>query len=47
MKHGKGVSQNYEEAVKWYRKVAEQDYARGQCNLGYMYESGRGGTTKL
>ena len=30
------------EAVKWYLKSAEQGYASAQCNLGYMYENGRG-----
>ena len=31
------------EAVKWYRLSAEQGFAEGQSNLGYMYETGRGG----
>ena len=35
-------SKNYKEAVKWYRKSADQGYANAQCNLGYMYEVGRG-----
>ncbi len=39
---GKGVSQDYSEAVRWYRKAAEQRYAYAQCNLGYMYEKGKG-----
>ncbi len=30
------------EAVKWYRKAAEQEYARAQSGLGYMYSNGRG-----
>ncbi|MEZ3524793.1 MAG: sel1 repeat family protein, partial [Muribaculaceae bacterium] len=30
------------EAVRWYRKSAEQGFARGQYNLGHMYENGRG-----
>ncbi|WP_032501022.1 tetratricopeptide repeat protein, partial [Vibrio tasmaniensis] len=39
---GRGVSQDYEEAVSWYRKAAEQGYARAQTNLGWMYDEGRG-----
>jgi TPR repeat protein len=35
-------SEDYTEAVKWYRKAAEQDYAVGQNDLGYMYQSGKG-----
>lgn len=35
---------NYAEAVKWYRKAAEQGYARAQTNFGYMYEKGYGVT---
>ncbi|MBB43393.1 MAG: hypothetical protein CMM44_06475 [Rhodospirillaceae bacterium] len=36
--NGKGVSQNYKTAVKWYRRAAEQGYAIAQTNLGYMYD---------
>jgi hypothetical protein len=39
---GRGVPQDYKEAVKWYRLAAEQGYAYGQNNLGVMYEQGRG-----
>ncbi len=39
---GRGVSQDYAEAVRWYRKSAEQGNATAQCNLGYMYEKGQG-----
>ena len=35
-------SQCYEEAIKWYRKAAEQGYADAQCNLGDMYYLGWG-----
>ena len=37
-----GVTQDYAEAVRWYRLAAEQDYANAQYNLGVMYENGRG-----
>jgi TPR repeat protein len=33
---------NYNEAVKWYRKAAEQGNAVGQNNLGIMYSTGKG-----
>ena len=35
-------SENYTEAFKCFQKVAEQGYAPAQCNLGYMYQYGRG-----
>src|ERR1039458_7418306 len=37
-----GVATNYVEAVKWYRKAAEQDYADAQFNLGNCYHDGEG-----
>ena len=40
--HGKGVAQDYGQAVKWYRKSAEQGFAQGEFNLGVMYGYGRG-----
>jgi TPR repeat protein len=39
---GQGVSQDYAEAVKWYRLAAEQGIAFAQYNLGGMYRKGRG-----
>ncbi len=36
------VEQNYEEAVKWYRKAAVQGNADAQFNLGVMYDNGTG-----
>lgn len=38
---GKGVPQNYEQAVYWYQKASEKDM-RGTLYLGYMYERGNG-----
>ena len=35
---------NYTEAVKWYRKAAEQGMAEAQYNLGVCYEYGEGVT---
>ena len=37
---GEGVPENDAEAVKWYRKAAEQGLADAQHNLGMMYDKG-------
>ena len=37
-----GVSRNYRESVRWYRKAAEQGEAIAQFNLGNMYVQGHG-----
>jgi TPR repeat protein len=34
---GYGVAQDYKEAIKWYRKAAEQGEAHAQCFLGMIY----------
>ena len=39
---GEGVSQDYAEAIKWYRLDADKGFARGQANLGSMYNAGLG-----
>ncbi len=39
---GQGVPQDYTEAVKWYRKAAEQSYAKAQSMLGVTYSKGLG-----
>jgi TPR repeat protein len=39
---GQGVSQDYAEAVRWWRLAAEQGFARAQHNLGVMYADGQG-----
>ncbi|MEQ9246697.1 MAG: hypothetical protein RLO21_11970, partial [Nitratireductor sp.] len=33
---------HYPDALKWYRKAAEQEYASAQYNLGVMYSQGYG-----
>ena len=33
---GEGVAKDQVEAVKWYRKAAEQNYAKAQYNLGSL-----------
>jgi hypothetical protein len=39
---GKGVARNYREALKWYRRAAEQGNPYAQYNLGLMYDTGKG-----
>lgn len=40
--NGRGIPENDAEAVKWYRKAAEQGHASAQGNLGVMYANGDG-----
>jgi len=40
--NGQGVKQDHAEAVRWYRKAAEQGHAVSQYNLGVMYANGQG-----
>ena len=42
--HGEGVAQDYVEAAKWFRKAADQGFARAQHDLGLCYENGDGVT---
>ena len=42
--NGEGVAKDQVEAVKWYRKAAEQNLARAQKNLGICYDKGEGVT---
>lgn len=39
---GFGVSQDYVQSVKWYRRAAERGYAPAQFNLGCRYFAGEG-----
>jgi uncharacterized protein len=39
---GKSVPQNYTEALKWYRKAADQGDVDAQLSLGLMYDKGEG-----
>lgn len=39
---GRGVPQDYAEAVRWYRLAAEQGHIEAQHQLGRMYHQGRG-----
>ena len=38
----KGIPQDYNEAVKWFTKAAQQGLADAQNNLGEMYDNGQG-----
>ena len=40
--NGRGVPQSDKEAVKWYRKAAEQGDADAQSNLDFMYDNVQG-----
>ena len=40
--NGKGVPQDYAEAMNWYRRAAEQGLADAQHNLGWVYFEGQG-----
>src|ERR1035438_8557948 len=39
---GDGVTKNEVEAVKWFRKAADQNFAGGQFALGICYANGQG-----
>lgn len=39
---GSGVTLDYTEAMKWYRKAADSDYANAYNNIGVMYAEGWG-----
>lgn len=43
---GADVTEDDNEAVRWFRKAADQGNADAQNNLGWMYANGRGGVTK-
>ncbi len=40
--NGKGVAQDYAEAVRWYKLAAAQGNSIAQHNLGAMYANGKG-----
>jgi TPR repeat protein len=39
---GRGVPQDYAEAMRWFRKAADQGYAAAQNNIGMMYDQAQG-----
>ena len=42
IKKGQGIAQNYQQALAWYQKAANQGVAQAQNNLGAMYANGLG-----
>ncbi len=40
--YGKGVSQDYSEALRWYHKAADQGDAKAQYAIGYLQYYGQG-----
>ena len=40
--NGISVSQDYQEALKWFRLAANQGYAGAQSSIGVMYAKGEG-----
>ena len=47
---GQGVAQDYQQALAWYKKAANQGDATAQNNVGWMYftaKAWRGTTNKL
>ena len=40
--NGYGMEKNYLEALKWYRRAADQGHATAQNNIGVMYKNGHG-----
>ncbi len=45
--NGAGVEKDYSEAVKWFRKAAEQNHAQAQLYLAACYAGGEGVPTDL
>jgi len=39
---GRGVPQDFQKALHWYRLAAEQGFAKAMANLGAMYSKGNG-----
>ena len=39
---GLGVSQDYQQATKWYEGAAEEGFAAAQFMMGFLYEQGKG-----
>ncbi len=39
---GKGVPEDYKQAIIWYTKAAEQGFASAQAMIGFMYVQGKG-----
>jgi localization factor PodJL len=44
---GKGTSQNFQEAMRWYQRSAGRGFAQAQYRLGTLYERGLGAPADL
>jgi localization factor PodJL len=44
---GKGTSQNFQEAIRWYQRSATRGFAQAQYRLGTLYERGLGAPADL
>ena len=42
--NGEGVTENYSQALKWFRKAADKGNAEAQDSIGTMYYEGKGVT---
>jgi tetratricopeptide (TPR) repeat protein len=40
--YGRGVEQDYQKAMEWYMKAANQNHAAAQFNIGWLYRNGQG-----
>ena len=45
--NGQGVAKNYAEAMKWFRKAADQGSANAQYGLGVMYDNDHAGLVRM
>ncbi len=45
--NGQGITTNVAEAVKWFHKAADQNFAAAEFNLGVSYATGQGITTNV
>lgn len=42
LREGRGCQQDTGEAIKWFKKAADCEYAKGLYELGCVYEEGEG-----
>jgi hypothetical protein len=38
---GRGVDRDYDTALKWYRRAADQKFAAAEFSVGWMYRKGK------
>lgn len=44
--NGEGINKDLKQAAYWISKSVENNYLKGICTMGYMYENGIGGVEK-